>query len=358
MDVFTWGALGNIYNYAIQQDFPFKEDCLVWGQQYPSWTLGFDSAGVVPQIEDWFRNVGTRYPKMAFVDVVNEPFPNHAPPPTYYKKALGGDGSTGWDWIIKAFQLARKYCDPTVKLLFDEYDIINDNANTDRYLRITNLLKARNLIDGIGVQGHYSELRDAAPSLSKSNLDKLAATGLPIYISEYEVDEANGNAQLQKYQQQFTVLWEHPGVKGITLWEYVQDQIWRTNGHLIRRDGSERPALQRLRQYLTITDVKEPAGPMPADYMLYQNYPNPFNPSTTIQHSLPKSSNTNVTIYSVLRVEVRTSVDSFQNTGKYSLLWNGKDDQNNPAASGICCHRLNAGGKNLQKNMILLGCIK
>lgn len=347
-------ALDNIYDYAVQRGFPFKEHCLVWGQQYPSWVLGFDSAGMVPQIEDWFRNVGTRYPKMAFVDVVNEPFPNHTPSPTYYEKALGGDGSTGWDWVIKAFQLAGKYCDTTVKLLLNEYNIINDNSNTDRYIQIINVLKARNLIDGIGVQGHYFELRDAAPSLLKSNLDELAATGLPIYISEYEVDEANDNAQLRKFQQQFTVLWEHPAVKGITLWGYIQNQIWRTNGYLIRADGTERPALQWFRQYLTITDVNEPTGPIPADYMLCQNYPNMFNPSTTIQYSLPRSSKVKVTIYNVLGVKVRTLVDPFQNSGEYSLLWDGRDDQKNPVSSGVYFYRLDAGGKNLQKKMILV----
>ena len=133
-------------------------------------------------------------------------------------------------------------------------------------------------------------------STIKNNLDKLAATGLPIYISEFEVDIADDNEQLQEYQRRFPVLWEHSGVKGITLWGYIQYRIWKVNGYLIRADGTERPALEWLRSYLAETDVKDSAESMPTDYVLYQNYPNPFNPSTTIRYTLSKSSEVKITI--------------------------------------------------------------
>jgi endo-1,4-beta-xylanase len=47
------------------------------------------------------------------------------------------------------------------------------------------------------------------------------------------------------------VFWEHPAVKGITLWGF-RPGLWRDKEHanLVREDGSERPALQWLRRYV------------------------------------------------------------------------------------------------------------
>ena len=63
-------------------------------------------------------------------DVVNEPL--HAQPS--YKNALGGDGSTGWDWVIESFELANQYCGGT--LLINDYGIVNDSSAASNYLQI------------------------------------------------------------------------------------------------------------------------------------------------------------------------------------------------------------------------------
>jgi len=46
------------------------------------------------------------------------------------------------------------------------------------------------------------------------------------------------------------ILWKHSGVKGITLWGYNQGQTWVNGSHLVNSNGTERPALQWLRNYL------------------------------------------------------------------------------------------------------------
>ena len=55
--------------------------------------------------------VAARYPDLKYVEVLNEPL--NAPPP--YREALGGAGTTGFDWVIKSFELARKHF-PKAKL--------------------------------------------------------------------------------------------------------------------------------------------------------------------------------------------------------------------------------------------------
>jgi len=247
-DSYNLTGLDNAYNYAQNHGFLYRHHCLVWGQQQPTWLSTLDSIEQITEVEEWIKLVGERYPDMDYIDVVNEPLhPNPAPT---YKDALGGNGATGWDWVIKVFEFARQYCDSSVELHINDYSIINSNSATTQYLGIINLLKERGLIDGIGIQGHYFELQNSTAATLKSNLDRLAETGLPIYITEFDVNESNDYTQLQKYHVLFPALWEHPAVKGITFWGYRQGAMWQQNAYLVRSNGSERPALKWLRAYL------------------------------------------------------------------------------------------------------------
>jgi endo-1,4-beta-xylanase len=258
--VYSWSALDNIYSYALSNYFPFKDHNLVWGQQQPSWIAGLDSASQRAAVEKWIDTVGQRYPSMSMIDVVNEPL--HAVPS--YANALGGSGATGWDWVVQAFKWAREYCFPGVKLLINEYSVLGSNSATTNYINIIDTLKVRGLIDGIGIQGHYFEFKGATYSWPiaalQSNLNRIAATGLPIYISEFDIDEADDSTQLANYKIYFPLLWENPAVKGITLWGYMQGTTWKQNAYLVRLDGSERPALQWLRIYVATPAVVSPVG--------------------------------------------------------------------------------------------------
>lgn len=255
-DGYSWGQLDSIYSFAKQNKFVYKHHTLVWGQQYPSWITTLDSAEQRAQVEEWIRLVGQRYPEMDFVDVVNEPF--NAPPP--YKNALGGDGKTGWDWVITAFQWARQYCSPSTKLLINEYNVLHNTTRTNQYIALIESLKVRNLIDGIGVQGHYFEFKGTNYTYSietiKSNLNKLTSLGLPFYITEFDVDEAVDSIQLQNYQTYFPIFWEHPGVMGITLWGYLYGETWKPNAHLLNSSNRPRSAFTWLIKY-----VKSPFPP-------------------------------------------------------------------------------------------------
>jgi len=247
---YNFSNLDQIYNYAISHGYPFKEHNLIWNTQQPTFMTdgSLDSVQEYRAIVNWIDTCGKRYPQTAFVDVVNEPI-SHAPS---YMNALGGSGTTGWDWVIKAFELARQYW-PNAKLLINEYNVINDANRNTIYLKIINLLKDRGLIDGIGVQAHSFEVDGPSVSILKTYLDKLTATGLPVYISEFSINESNDNTQLQKYQSIFTMLYEDPGVKGITIWGYQLYYMWSAepNAYLLTDRLVERPALQWLRTYLT-----------------------------------------------------------------------------------------------------------
>ena len=204
--LYNWTNLDTIYNYAMHLGLLYKHHNLVWGSQQPAWITGLDTASQRAAVEDWISRVGQRYRNMNFVDVVNEPI--HSPPP--YAAALGGSGSTGWDWVITSFKLARKYCAPGVKLLLNEYNILGSTSTANTYLTIIKILKDSSLIDGIGVEGHYFEFRSHIGATSngyfyslatiQSNLNLLTATGLPVYITEFDVDEPVDSNQVAEYK--------------------------------------------------------------------------------------------------------------------------------------------------------------
>ncbi|RQW01645.1 MAG: T9SS C-terminal target domain-containing protein, partial [Calditrichaeota bacterium] len=78
-------------------------------------------------------------------------------------------------------------------------------------------------------------------------------------------------------------------------------------------------------------------------YYLKQNYPNPFNPSTTIEYAIPKSSRVKIRIYSTLGSEVRILKDELQPAGRYSIIWDGRDNNGNVVSNGLYFYRMETG---------------
>ncbi len=363
----NWSGLDAIYNYAINHNLIFKDHTLIWGSQQPTWISSLGQTQQLKYIETWIRQVGQRYSKIDMIDVVNEALPGHNPPDgqnsrANYKNALGGDGNTGWDWVINAFVMARKYL-PDTKLLINDYGIINDNTATTTYLTIINLLKDRGLIDGIGVQGHRFELEKANTTTLINNLDRLYATGLPIYISEMDLGNLDNagvpddNQQLQLYQKIFPVLWSHPGVKGITLWGYVEGEMWQSSCYLVLKNGTWRPALTWLAQYIkdnTPAATNEIEYIFHDDITLEQNYPNPFSTSTEIIFSMAEPANVSLKIYNNLGIEVATLVDGYFNPGKYSVNWNTENSSGSEIKEGIYYCKLIAGKEIIVRKMLLI----
>jgi endo-1,4-beta-xylanase len=239
----VWGVLDLVFDAARRHGMPVKQHTFVWGQQEPRWVADLPPDEQRAAVDAWMRAFAERYPDVAMIDVVNEPL--HAPPS--YAEALGGAGETGWDWVIWSFERARAYF-PDAALLINEYNILCCAGQLNRYLKIVRLLQDRGLIDGIGVQAHGLE---GVPSdVIAANLDALAEVGLPIYVSELELEAADDDVQLALYQRVFPLLWEHDAVAGVTLWGYRAGRIWKPNAYLLDWFDEERPALRWLAAYV------------------------------------------------------------------------------------------------------------
>jgi GH35 family endo-1,4-beta-xylanase len=240
---FNWTDLDTAYNFAKSNNLPFKMHNLVWGSQQPAWITSLSAADQLAAVDNWMAAVAARYPALDMIDVVNEPL--HTPPP--YAAALGGSGATGWDWVVTAFQMARQHF-PNSQLLVNDYSTLMLSSTTQQYVGLVNLLNSQGLLDGIGEQGHFYE---RSPDLStlQTNLSSLTAIGLPVYISELDLNLSNDAQQAQRMSQIFPLFWSNPAVVGVTHWGYLQGNMWQPDAYLIRTDGSLRPSLTWIECY-------------------------------------------------------------------------------------------------------------
>jgi hypothetical protein len=90
---------------------------------------------------------------------------------------------------------------------------------------------------------------------------------------------------------------------------------------------------------------------------LFPSYPNPANPSATIRYGLVEPSKVKLKIYNVLGQHVRTLLDGEKPAGQYHVLWDGKNNEGFPLASGTYIVRLETiakGKTRLQTSKLLL----
>jgi len=78
----------------------------------------------------------------------------------------------------------------------------------------------------------------------------------------------------------------------------------------------------------------------PANFTLAQNYPNPFNQGTTLQFTLPEAGEVEGTIYDVASRVVRRMRGGIFTAGTHFWRWDGRDEADRPAASGLYLVRL------------------
>ncbi|MCX7984482.1 MAG: endo-1,4-beta-xylanase [Bacteroidetes bacterium] len=355
-DQMNWTELDSSYALAKRNNFPFVFHVLVWGQQQPSWISSLSDSEKIEEIREWFQAVAQRYPNIEYLQVVNEPL--HAPPDgnsgrANYLSALGGTGSTGFDWIITAFRMAREIFPRTTKLMINDYNIINDGTATMNYLRIIRRLQSENLIDVIGEQGH-AFTTTANSVVMRRNLDSLGSTRLPIQITELDIDGPTDEEQLTSYKRIFPLFYSHPSVQGITLWGW-RPGLWRNDqkAYIVLQNGEERPAMQWLRTYLDTANVvlsaETDVASIPHEYKLYNNFPNPFNPETNIRYSVPACSYISLKVYNVLGQEIATLYEGIQAPGIHTAVFDGSN-----LPSGVYYCRLSGVNVSATIRMLLL----
>ena len=231
-----------MYQYALDHDIPFKAHTFFWNYEQPTWVNDSNAAAAG---EKWIKTFCERYPKTAMIEPANEPYHHPAP----YAAGLGGAGTSGYDWVVQAHKWARQYC-PNAILILNEYNFIEYEADYTAYVdMLRKVMAAGGPVDAIGIQGH-----DVAPvgvPKAKTNLDRLTnAFKLPVYVTEFDIDRADDAQQKKIMEDAVTMFFNNPSVRGLTYWGYTKGLTWRVNGWLVDTNGTQRPAMVWLQDFM------------------------------------------------------------------------------------------------------------
>ncbi|MBO7379166.1 MAG: endo-1,4-beta-xylanase [Bacteroidales bacterium] len=260
---YNWWGADKAANYAKQKGFPFKFHTLVWGSQFPEWLRNLSAEERYKAIEKWMDAVKTHYPNLQLIDVVNEAIEGHQADTYLVREALGGEGETGYDWIVRAFEMAAERW-PDAILIYNDFNSIQwDN---DKFVDLVRTVRdAGAPIDAYGYQAH--ELYGCSESTLKNSITNAQnELKMPMYITEYDIGTENDNDQLNNYKQHIPAMWEADYCAGVTLWGWHYGHTWTNDGQgfsgLIK-NGQERPALTWLRDYMQTDKARNAKSPYP-----------------------------------------------------------------------------------------------
>ena len=261
---FKWGGADRAFNYAKQHNFTHKFHALVWGAQYPGWLDNLSAGERFSAMTNWFDHAKAHYETLPMMDVVNEAVSNiqgkpHQPGNPMIKETLGGGGKTGYDWLIKAFEMAYERW-PDAILIYNDYNSIQNDI--DPYIDLVRTLRdAGAPIDAYGNQSHA--VANMSSTSLKAALEKQQnALQMPMFITELDINTANDDQQKSQYQQVLPVMWEAPYCAGVTLWGYIHGATWVDNSGLYK-NGVERPAMTWIKEYMQTDAAKNAVSPFP-----------------------------------------------------------------------------------------------
>ena len=255
---YNWGS-DTPFNYAKKYGFTYKFHALVWGAQYPSWLSSLSIKDRYLALVKWFDAAKKHYSTLPMIDVVNEAVGNHQAGNPMMKETLGGGGKTGYDWLIKAFELAYERW-PNSILIYNDYNSLR--WDVDNYITLVQTLRdAGAPIDAYGNQSH--DVNDISTSELSSVLKKQQdALKMPMFITELDIDKADDAQQKAQYEKVLPLMWEAPYCAGVTLWGYIHGATWVDNSGLYK-NGKERKAMTWIKEYMETEAAKNAKGPFP-----------------------------------------------------------------------------------------------
>lgn len=322
---YNWGGADKAFNYAKEHGFLFKFHTLVWGSQYPEWMNNLSTEEQYEAIEQWMDEAKKHYPDLPMIDVVNEAVSGHAPAP--FKAALGGDGKTGYDWIIKAFEMAHERW-PDAILIYNDYNTFQ--WNTDQFIDLVKTIRdAGAPIDAYGCQSH--DLGGCSANTLKASMKKIQdALQMPMYVTEYDISNENDNNQLKDYKAQIPLLWEADYCAGVTIWGWIYGKTWSQAQYSgLINDKKERLALEWLREYMQTDAAKNAKSPFPGMVKEASVYVKPAAIGVESGKVLP------ITVNASLKTKTIDHIDLFVNDELIGTLTNAPyEAEYTPTAEG------------------------
>ncbi len=243
-------------NFAKANGIPVHGHTLVWHSQTPEafFHVGYDTSKpyvtrevMLARLEHYISAVMSwteeHYPGVIVSwDVVNEAVDDGK---TTLRTSSRWLAIVGGDYVLKAFELARKYAPEGVLLYYNDYNTAYEPKQTG----IVNLLKqlqAAGVVDGYGFQMHH-DIRQPSFSAISASFKRIAALGLRLRISELDVTvpastAANFEAQAKLYGLVMRLALSYADqVEAVQVWGITDDLSWRATQYPLLFNGNMTP---------------------------------------------------------------------------------------------------------------------
>jgi len=96
-------------------------------------------------------------------------------------------------------------------------------------------------LGALGLQGHFGSM-PTAPEDILMLLDRYAAHGLPLYITEFDQGTEDEELAGRFFRDLLTAFFSHPATAGFVMWGFWDGAHWKDNSPIFRRDWSLKPS--------------------------------------------------------------------------------------------------------------------
>jgi len=233
-----------IVDFAVANRMKVRGHTFVWHNQVPDWVF-LDKKGneasrdlLLARMQEHITTMMQRYKKQVYCwDIVNEAIEDKDEQQLRTTKWLK---IIGPDYIKKAYEFARK-ADPEAMLFYNDYNCTSPEKSKKIYNLAKHLKDNGNLIDGVGMQGHWNIY---APSFDRimDTIDLYSSLGLKIQITELDLsmflfDDKTTEfkqpsdemvwLQQDRYEGIFKIFRDYRDIiTGVTFWGVADDHTW------------------------------------------------------------------------------------------------------------------------------------
>ena len=265
-----------LLSYAKEHAIPVRYHTLVWHNQTPvwffkeSWQKDWDAPfasreTMLARLESYILSVmdhvNTAFPGLVYTwDVVNEAIDPEQGGPDLFRTRSPWFAVLGQDFLPAAFRAARRGQAPGQTLCYNDYNAF-DPVKRDAIIVQLKKLQAKNLVDTMGMQGHYVLPVLDVPAVEAA-ARAYAALGLKLQVTELDIhcnsdDEAHVNALTEAYRSWFSMMLRLSRggipVEAVTFWGLTDADSWLPGFRrepsfplLITADRKAKPAFEAV----------------------------------------------------------------------------------------------------------------
>jgi endo-1,4-beta-xylanase len=192
--------------------------------------LSGNTTALRQRIDEHFVDIlGATKGKIVEWDVINEPSANK-----FVTDLLGENELAAW--LRRAKQL-----EPNARMFINDYGNLGEGTLDVEYKRILQKMKTLGApLEGIGLQAHFGwDL--TPPEELNTRLNDFAKLGVPLAITEFDVNITDEQLQAAYLRDALTVAFANPNVTSFLMWGFWENQHWLPQAALYRADWSIKP---------------------------------------------------------------------------------------------------------------------